>query len=90
MEFMEQAVAAIRQSALIGARAALSARPAMTFGSGFTDLPSKTIDDIARDADEPAELQKYIERRRPHHAGAGVLSCAGGAGPGIGVENRRI
>lgn len=90
MEFMEQTVAAIRQLALINARAALSAWPAMTFGSGFTDLPSKTIDDIARDADEPAELQKYSERRRPHHAGAGVLSCASGAGPSIGADNRRI
>lgn len=88
MEFMEQTVAAIRQLALINARAALSAWPAMTFGSGFTDLPSKTIDDIARDADEPAELQKYSERRRPHHAG--VLFCASGAAPSIGADNRSI
>jgi hypothetical protein len=49
---MEQTVAAIRQSALVNARAAPCAWPATTFGSGFADLPSETIDDIARDADE--------------------------------------
>jgi hypothetical protein len=60
---MEQTEAAIRQSALINARAALSAWLATTFGSGFTDLLSKTIDDIARDADEPAERNSSGEAR---------------------------